>query len=441
MRRARGCGGRFLNTKKTDDDDAAKTETHKGLNPGLPPLMPSAISSNSLISNCSGNADPSRMMQEGKLKSKVSVGRKDGYQEQSGSQFSQNEDYAGKQRAGILVNQPPSRAVATQLVVVLQILSVADPETASPYEVFVYFGYVLSEYDCGTHGIDCSPQVNVSYNQSTTQNKWIHGSASLAADPRRRHGHAYRGILLLRLQRPRLRLLLGDRYPSPADGAHRGRGRRKHHGSSPGTSSVVASLVTGFRGVWGLGGSLGHHGAPAAVAGCPVGDASGAAEEGCHHDKCVCCWHRSPRANQTLVGAPPTTGCDPPCGHLFASFRQIERRESHQKRSIPGVFAQKRTRPDNTSTMESAEEAETKGSASPPPSATTASAAVEVEGDMEERERYSREIKAGLHPLKVPLRSHLSICGPSLSRCRLQSNMSNVSSSGLFSIGMVSRDI
>ncbi|RRT81588.1 hypothetical protein B296_00005333 [Ensete ventricosum] len=114
MRRARGCGGRFLNTKKTDDDDAAKTETHKGLNPGLPPLMPSAISSNSLISNCSGNADPSRMMQEGKLKSKVSVGRKDGYQEQSGSQFSQNEDYAGKQRAGILVNQPPSRAVATQ---------------------------------------------------------------------------------------------------------------------------------------------------------------------------------------------------------------------------------------------------------------------------------------------------------------------------------------
>ncbi|RRT81586.1 hypothetical protein B296_00005331 [Ensete ventricosum] len=87
--------------------------------------------------------------------------------------------------------------------------------------------------------------------------------------------------------------------------------------------------------------------------------------------------------------------------------------------------------------MESAEEAETKGSASPPPSATTASAAVEVEGDMEERERYSREIKAGLHPLKVPLRSHLSICGPSLSRCRLQSNMSNVSSSGLFSIGMI----
>ncbi|XP_064959628.1 nuclear transcription factor Y subunit A-4-like isoform X3 [Musa acuminata AAA Group] len=113
MRRARGCGGRFLNTKKTDDG-AAKTETHEGLNPSSPPLMPLAISSNSLISNCSGNADPSRIMQEGKLESKVSVGRKDGYQEQSGSQFSQNEDYAGKQRAGILVNQPPSRAVATQ---------------------------------------------------------------------------------------------------------------------------------------------------------------------------------------------------------------------------------------------------------------------------------------------------------------------------------------
>lgn len=91
--------------------------------------------------------------------------------------------------------------------------------------------------------------------------------------------------------------------------------------------------------------------------------------------------------------------------------------------------------------MESAEEAETKGSASPPPSATAASAAVEAEGDVEERERYSREIKSGLHPLKVPLRSHLSICRPSLPRCRLQSNMSNISSSGLFSIGMASSDM
>ncbi|URD74857.1 eukaryotic translation initiation factor 4E type [Musa troglodytarum] len=53
--------------------------------------------------------------------------------------------------------------------------------------------------------------------------------------------------------------------------------------------------------------------------------------------------------------------------------------------------------------MEAAEEAETKGSASPPPpdSQTAAVVAVvEAEGDVDERDRYSREIKAGLHPLK-----------------------------------------
>lgn len=50
--------------------------------------------------------------------------------------------------------------------------------------------------------------------------------------------------------------------------------------------------------------------------------------------------------------------------------------------------------------MEHTEEADTKGSVSPPPADTT-EAAAETESDVVERDRYSREIKAGLHPLKV----------------------------------------
>lgn len=49
--------------------------------------------------------------------------------------------------------------------------------------------------------------------------------------------------------------------------------------------------------------------------------------------------------------------------------------------------------------MEPTEEAETKGSTAPPP-ADTAGAAAETEGDAVEQERYYREIKADLHPLK-----------------------------------------
>ncbi|RRT58635.1 hypothetical protein B296_00041273 [Ensete ventricosum] len=56
--------------------------------------------------------------------------------------------------------------------------------------------------------------------------------------------------------------------------------------------------------------------------------------------------------------------------------------------------------------MEAADEVETKGSASPPPpdaKAAAVVAVVEAEGDVDERDRCSREIKAGLHPLKVRL--------------------------------------
>ncbi|RZS13692.1 hypothetical protein BHM03_00045310 [Ensete ventricosum] len=53
--------------------------------------------------------------------------------------------------------------------------------------------------------------------------------------------------------------------------------------------------------------------------------------------------------------------------------------------------------------MEAADEVETKGSASPPPPDAKAAAVVEAEGGVDERDRCSREIKAGLHPLKVRL--------------------------------------
>ncbi|KAG6514699.1 eukaryotic translation initiation factor NCBP-like [Zingiber officinale] len=50
--------------------------------------------------------------------------------------------------------------------------------------------------------------------------------------------------------------------------------------------------------------------------------------------------------------------------------------------------------------MELAEEAETKGSAAPIPPPDATGAAAVTEDDAVEQERYSREAKAGLHPLK-----------------------------------------
>lgn len=97
MRRARGCGGRFLNKKKTDEG-AAKTETQS------PPTR-TAISSNSLTSDGSGNTNPPSGIQEATPESKMITGTKD---------TSQDEDYLQRQRVGILVNQPPNWAVAIQ---------------------------------------------------------------------------------------------------------------------------------------------------------------------------------------------------------------------------------------------------------------------------------------------------------------------------------------
>ncbi|XP_065000980.1 nuclear transcription factor Y subunit A-4-like isoform X2 [Musa acuminata AAA Group] len=61
-RRTRGCGGRFLNTKKTDD--ATKTETQQGSTPNSPLPTQSVGSSTSLTSDCSDNANPSSPMHE-----------------------------------------------------------------------------------------------------------------------------------------------------------------------------------------------------------------------------------------------------------------------------------------------------------------------------------------------------------------------------------------
>ncbi|RRT54571.1 hypothetical protein B296_00017630 [Ensete ventricosum] len=116
MRRARGCGGRFLNTKKTDG--ATKTETQQGSTPDSPLPMQSVGSSTSLNSHCSDNANPSSPIHE------TSVSRKHGHQEHPESQFSsfhlkprqrtEGGDYTRKQQAGIVVNRPPCTAVVTQ---------------------------------------------------------------------------------------------------------------------------------------------------------------------------------------------------------------------------------------------------------------------------------------------------------------------------------------
>ncbi|RWW68145.1 hypothetical protein BHE74_00024341, partial [Ensete ventricosum] len=125
MRRARGCGGRFLNTKKTDED-AAKTDTKKGLNSGAFLSTQSTISSSSeaMPSDCSGDTNPASTMQEPTSKSQTSISRKDGYQDQSESEISflhlksgdkaEDDDCSGPRSGGILVNRPSSRAVAIQ---------------------------------------------------------------------------------------------------------------------------------------------------------------------------------------------------------------------------------------------------------------------------------------------------------------------------------------
>lgn len=67
MKRARGCGGRFLNTKKLDNNTANPT-SEKGMNSGTNLVTESASLSGSepLPDNGTGNVDSSIVQQEGK---------------------------------------------------------------------------------------------------------------------------------------------------------------------------------------------------------------------------------------------------------------------------------------------------------------------------------------------------------------------------------------
>lgn len=114
MRRARGCGGRFLNTKKNDGN------TDNTTNPGatLPVSLPKSSPSEAPPSGCSENQITANQMQQ-----PAYTNGTDGYP-QSGFQLSafhamQGEridegDCSGQQRGGILVNQSSNRAVTIQ---------------------------------------------------------------------------------------------------------------------------------------------------------------------------------------------------------------------------------------------------------------------------------------------------------------------------------------
>lgn len=67
MRRARGCGGRFLNTKKLDNLSGHPSE--EGMNMSAKPYMGPTISSGSkcLPNNGNGNSNPSVNQHEGSL--------------------------------------------------------------------------------------------------------------------------------------------------------------------------------------------------------------------------------------------------------------------------------------------------------------------------------------------------------------------------------------
>lgn len=114
MRRARGCGGRFLDTKKakkTDDDGAAKADAP-------------ALSFNSLISNGSGNTNSPSSIQGATPESKMSPSTKGICQKKPESQFSyhlkpdekgEDEDHRlRKLHTGIMMSQSPNWAVTIQ---------------------------------------------------------------------------------------------------------------------------------------------------------------------------------------------------------------------------------------------------------------------------------------------------------------------------------------
>ncbi|XP_038975625.1 nuclear transcription factor Y subunit A-7-like isoform X1 [Phoenix dactylifera] len=132
LRRARGCGGRFLNTKKADGN-AATANPENGANTcaSLPRQSASSSGSEALPSDCSGNPDSGSNMNEikrpvvqGLCEARAFTNDNGGHQQQSGFQLSsfhsksggrvEEGDCSGQQHGGILVNQPPNRAVTIQ---------------------------------------------------------------------------------------------------------------------------------------------------------------------------------------------------------------------------------------------------------------------------------------------------------------------------------------
>ncbi|XP_008790783.1 nuclear transcription factor Y subunit A-1 [Phoenix dactylifera] len=126
MRRARGCGGRFLNTKKAEAS-ASIANPENGGNAGasLPTQSASSSASQVLPSGCPGSNtnEIKRPVVQGICEAQAYANGNDGYQQQSGFQLSfhsksgervEEGDCSGQQRGGILVNRPPNRAVAIQ---------------------------------------------------------------------------------------------------------------------------------------------------------------------------------------------------------------------------------------------------------------------------------------------------------------------------------------
>ncbi|KAG1367027.1 nuclear transcription factor Y subunit A-9-like [Cocos nucifera] len=132
LRRARGCGGRFLNTKKADGN-ATTANPENGANTGasLPRQSASSSGSEALPSDCSENLDSGSNMNEikrpvvqGLCEARAYNNNNGGHQQQSGFQLSsfhskssgrvEEGDCSGQQHGGILVNQPPNRAVTIQ---------------------------------------------------------------------------------------------------------------------------------------------------------------------------------------------------------------------------------------------------------------------------------------------------------------------------------------
>ncbi|XP_010257210.1 PREDICTED: nuclear transcription factor Y subunit A-7-like isoform X1 [Nelumbo nucifera] len=133
MRRARGCGGRFLNTKKLNEE-SAKSIDEKGNDSSAPLSTQSASSSalEPLPSGCATNVNSSNNQQERKGSSVQDMHQQQTYSNGNGcyqhnqgfplSNFhsslseerAEEGDYLGQQRGSIPVNQAPNRALTIQ---------------------------------------------------------------------------------------------------------------------------------------------------------------------------------------------------------------------------------------------------------------------------------------------------------------------------------------